>query len=144
MQIPARPCDGSRRNCTNRFLLPACRLLPEPLQRLPCATVPISGTPVNVMDGLQCSIGRFRQRLSRSTFRWPNCLVYAEDARGGLDSAYHLISYSPFPGSLTLNQIEEHWTSPPPASATHITTIERDPLAHFRRDLEVSGVHIGG
>jgi hypothetical protein len=27
--------------------------------------------PVNVMDGLQCSVGRFRQLLCHSAFRWP-------------------------------------------------------------------------
>jgi hypothetical protein len=106
-------------------------------------TVPISSTPVNVMDGLQCSVGQFRQLLCRAAFRWPNRLVYAKDAGGGLDSFYQLISYSPFPGGLTLNPIEEHWTSPAPASATRITIVARDPLAHFRRDLDATGVYIG-
>lgn len=106
-------------------------------------TIPLKKTPVNAMDGLQCYIGdMFDHFYCRSAFRWPDRLVSVE-AGAVANPLYTLISYSPFPAGISLNDsIEAHWADGPPASAGHATLIVKEPLAHLRRDLEVRGIRL--
>jgi hypothetical protein len=104
-------------------------------------TIPLKRTPVNAMDGLQCYLGdMFDHFYCRSAFRWPDRLVSVE--AGVLPNPlYTFVSYSPFPAGINLNDnIEAHWADGPPASAGHATVIVKEPLAHFRRDLEVRSI----
>jgi hypothetical protein len=105
-------------------------------------TIPLSSQPVYALDGIQCYLGEFAELFCRSAFRWPERLVYAQGADGSLNSLYQLVSYSPFPAALSVNPIEEHWTSGLPQAAKQVTIISRRPIAHLRRDLELEGVQI--
>jgi hypothetical protein len=87
--------------------------------------------------------GTVRGVFCRSAFRWPERLIYAQGADGSLNSLYQLISYSPFPSALSVNPIEEHWTSGLSQAAKQVTIISRRPIAHLRRDMELDGVRFG-
>jgi hypothetical protein len=97
------------------------------------------------MDGLQCYIGDiFNHVWCRSAFRWPDALVYAKFGTD-MNPLTPMISYSPFPAGMNLNDaIEAHWTSAPPSSTREVTIIVKEPIAHFHRDFEVRGVHLTG
>jgi hypothetical protein len=107
-------------------------------------TIPLSSEPVYALDGVQCYMGQFAELFCRSAFRWPERLIYAQGTDGSLNSLYRLISYSPFPATLSVNPIEEHWTSGLSQAAKQVTIISRRPIAHLRRDLELEGVRFGG
>lgn len=107
-------------------------------------TIPLSSEPVYALDGVQCYMGQFAELFCRSAFRWPERLIYAQGTDGSLNSLYRLISYSPFPATLSVNPIEEHWTSGLSQAAKQVTIISRRPIAHLRRDLQLEGVRFGG
>jgi hypothetical protein len=119
-------------------------------------TIPIQPARQTVADEFRCSTGEF-ERLSQfycaAPFRWPSKMVYAEVHEGQADSFYEMISYSPFPAALSLSPFETHsafattGTAPPSplgkSEATPIVTIiVKEPLAHFRRDLEATDLRL--
>lgn len=103
-------------------------------------SIPLKKTPVNVMDGLQCYSGDiFDHVYCRSAFRWPNRLVYSFNRVK--NPLYQLVSYSPFPSGISLNDnIEAHWADGP--SEKQVTIVVEEPLAHLHRDLEMRGVRL--
>ena len=105
-------------------------------------TILLQDTPVNVMDGLQCYSDIIADVLCRSAFRWPNLLVSASVGGANPNVFTQFISYSPFPASMHLNPIETRLASASTLSTHEVTIIASEPLAHFRRDFEVRGVHI--
>ena len=107
-------------------------------------TIPLGSRPVYALDGVECYMGQFAELFCRSAFRWPERLIYAQGADGSLNSLYQLISYSPFPAALSVNPIEEHWTSGLSRAAKQVTIISRRPIAHLRRDMQLEGVRFGG
>jgi hypothetical protein len=106
-------------------------------------TIPLGSRPVYALDGVECYMGQFAELFCRSAFRWPERLIYAQGADGSLNSLYQLISYSPFPSALSVNPIEEHWTSGLSQAAKQVTIISRRPIAHLRRDMVLDGVRFG-
>jgi hypothetical protein len=65
-------------------------------------TIPIRGSPVDVLDGLRCSIGQFSigefELLScGAAFRWPGQLIYAKVGSDGMIPFTRVVSYSPLP-----------------------------------------------
>ena len=107
-------------------------------------TIPLGSRPVYALDGVECYLGQFAELFCRSAFRWPERLIYAKGSDGSLNSLYELISYSPFPAALSVDPIEEHWTSGLSPAAKQVTIISRRPIAHLRRDLELKEVRFGG
>jgi len=105
-------------------------------------TIVLRDTPVNVMDGLQCYSSILGDLLCRSAFRWPNLLVRASVGGANPNVFTQFISYSPFPASMHLNPIETRLASASTLSTHEVTIIVSEPLAHFRRDFEVRGVHL--
>jgi hypothetical protein len=105
-------------------------------------SVPLRNTPVNVMDGLQCYAGDiFDHVYCRSAFRWPERMVYVSS--GLLHPVYQLISYSPFPSGISIDDaIEAHWADGPPSSASQVTIVVKEPLAHLSRNLEFRGIRL--
>jgi hypothetical protein len=119
-------------------------------------TIPIRPARQTVADEFRCFAGEF-ERLSQfycgAPFRWPAKMVYAEIREGQADSFYEMVSYSPFPVALGLSPIETHsafvtmGTAPPSPlgksdTASGVTIIVKQPLAHFRRDLEVRDLRL--
>jgi hypothetical protein len=119
-------------------------------------TIPIQPARQTVADEFRCSASEF-ERLSQfycaAPFRWPEKMVYAEIREGQADSFYEMVSYSPFPAALTLSSIETHsafvtvGTAPSSPlgkseSASSVTITVKQPLAHFRRDLEVKEIRL--
>ena len=102
-------------------------------------TIPIEPTPVNIMDGLQCSEGVFIQFSCRAVFRWPARRVYAAANGVASGSSFTSISYSPFPAELGFGAPERHSFSLPYA-ASRVTITTKEPLGHFRADLTIPNV----
>ena len=102
-------------------------------------TIPLQEKPVNVMDGLQCNTGVFGDILCRAAFRWPALLVGVKVGETGASSFTRFISYSPFPAGINLNPIKNGWASGTLAGREATFTV-KEPLAHFRRDLEIRNV----
>jgi hypothetical protein len=107
-------------------------------------TVTLRNGPVNVQDGLQCEEGPFTLEAEalfcRSMFRWPARLVYAQSGDQISDFSNTRISYSPFPSNMSLDPREVRWTDPVKTDA--VTIITKKPLAHFRRNFEMSGIKL--
>jgi len=112
-------------------------------------TIPLSDQPANALDGLQCYTDVVKAEWDvycRSAFRWPARLVSAKLRHTNANSFTQIISYSPFPASLSIEPVETRWASayaagPPPTKPVRdVTIIVEEPLAHFRRDFEVRGV----
>jgi hypothetical protein len=99
-------------------------------------TIPIQTTPVNVSDGLQCSISVFQYLSCRSAFRWPARLVYAKFRDGGMVPFTRLVSYSPVPGGLDLFTVESREVSLP-SGEREVTIVVTERLGSFHRDFEI-------
>lgn len=97
-------------------------------------TVQLQYEPMNVLRGMQCYKGSFELVRCRSVLRWPRQLleVRYDDYAGPIGP---LPSYSPFPGEMNLNPIDDRVVGPTPSGA--ITIEIREPIAHVRRDVEV-------
>lgn len=108
------------------------------------ATIPLRKKPVNVMDGLQCFVGDIFDHLyCRSAFRWPDRLVYAYTTPINQLPVYPLISYSPFPSGIGMDDaIEAHWTEGAVTGATEVKIVVKEPLAHLERTLEARGIRM--
>jgi hypothetical protein len=116
-------------------------------------TIPVRTELVSAQDGLRCrklefpaiNVGGARLDVGnlecQSFFRWPGKLVYANTGGGEMDFT-SLISYSPFPGTLSLNPRERH-TAGLQATATAASIITKRPLAHIRKDF-VSEITLPG
>jgi hypothetical protein len=100
-------------------------------------TIEVKKTPVYVMDGLQCSMGPYDRLLCRSAFRWPAELVTAN-----VSLLNQVSSYSPFPADMNLNPIKGYSVTGSPTSVSEVTFTFKEPLAHFRRDFEATGVDL--
>jgi hypothetical protein len=112
-------------------------------------TIPLSDQPANALDGLQCYTDVVKAEWDvycRSAFRWPARLFSAKLGRNNANSFTQIISYSPFPASLNIEPVETRWASayaagPPPTKPVRdVTIIVEEPLAHFRRDFEATGI----
>lgn len=107
--------------------------------------IPLQSEPLDVMDGLQCYLDKrfaFNYFTCRSAFRWPARLVYVQQGRA-VSSLGQLISYSPFPSGINFDDsIETRSTSEVSAYSPQVTVTVEEPLAHFRRDLEMANVHL--
>ena len=99
-------------------------------------TIPIQTIPVNVNDGLQCSISLFQHLSCRSAFRWPARLVYAKFRYGGLLPFTRSVSYSPIPAGFDLFTVESRQVSLP-AGDREVTIVITERLRSFRRDFEI-------
>jgi hypothetical protein len=97
-------------------------------------TLQLRYEPVNVLSGVQCYQGNYGLLRCRSALRWPPQLleVKYDDYEGPIGP---LPSYSPFPGEMNLNPIDDRPVGPAPSGA--ITIEIREPVAHVRRDVEV-------
>jgi hypothetical protein len=104
-------------------------------------TVPLQSKPVNVMDGLQCAIGALSDLHCASPFRWPARLVYAKFGETDIRSFTRLISYSPFPADLSLDNVEIDGVSRP-ASAREVTIVSKEPLENIRLNFEAPGIKL--
>jgi hypothetical protein len=105
------------------------------------ATIPLSHTPVNALDGLRCHLGIFDQFFCDAAFGWPARLVYARF--GEITSPLtESVSYSPFPSGLHLDPVETRWAPSLPRSAREVTVEVEEPLAHVRRNFEIQGVRM--
>jgi hypothetical protein len=98
--------------------------------------------PVNVTDSLQAfTRGDFVH--FRTVFRMPAQLINARI--GTLFTAdVSRVSYSPFPArpdETSLNPLNE-FSFGPPAVGSMVTVIRKDPIAHFIRTVELSGVRL--
>jgi hypothetical protein len=109
-------------------------------------TIPLQREPADVMDGLQCYLDRrvmFNYYTCRSAFRWPARLVYVSEG-SAVSALGQLMSYSPFPAGINIdNAIESRSTSQVSTSASQITISVEEPLAHFRRDVDIGNVRLG-
>jgi hypothetical protein len=110
-------------------------------------TIALQQQPVNVMDGLQCfEAGRQGDVLCRSAFRWPSSIIDARVTGSTASSFTQFISYSPFPANLTLNPVETRWasayTATKPLEVREVTISLKEPIAHVRRDLELTNVPV--
>jgi hypothetical protein len=111
-------------------------------------TIPFQEAPANVMDGLQCFVGLFKELNCRSIFRWPRRRVYGKSGKFGDESVIRAVSYSPFPAEFGFNPVEQHsFQLPPPppplaspdlAPQAIITT--REPLSHFRANAAIPNI----
>lgn len=103
-------------------------------------TIPLQKQPLEVADGLRCSLSIFGRFACESPFRWPARLVYVQTG-AAVSSLEQLISYSPFPAGINLDDdIQTHWTTDvSPFAATATITVKR-PIAHFRRDIKVDNI----
>jgi hypothetical protein len=108
-------------------------------------TIPLQGEPLDVMDGLQCYLDKkftFIYFTCRSAFHWPARLVYVQQGQA-LSSLGQLISYSPFPSGINLDDsIETRSTSEISAYSPQVTITVKEPLAHFRRDFEIGNIRL--
>jgi hypothetical protein len=97
-------------------------------------TIQLQYMPMNVLPGVQCYKSNFDLVRCRSALRWPRQLleVKYEHWTGTIGP---LPSYSPFPGEMNLNPIDDRTVGP--ASSGPITILIREPIAHVRRDIEV-------
>ncbi len=123
-------------------------------------TIPITlGSPAATQDGLRCQSNRFTDRsrpvppppglptqrwysadtiFCTSLFQWPRKLVYADSRDSRADFANTRISYAPFAWGLSLDPVEVRWSEL--VGSGKVTILTRKPLAHFRRDFELTGV----
>ena len=105
--------------------------------------IPLEQTPVNVMDGLQCSEGVFIQFNCRSIFRWPRRRVSAAAGSGPSGLPVSSISYSPFPAELGFGSVERHSFSVPYKAAI-VTITTREPVSHFRAEVTIRDIRLSG
>lgn len=110
-------------------------------------TLPLSDEPANALDGLQCYTDAVKAEWDvycRSAFRWPARLVYAKLGDSSANSFTQIVSYSPFPATLSIEPVETRWASAfafgPTPTVRDVTIVVEEPLAHFRRDFEARGV----
>jgi hypothetical protein len=99
-------------------------------------TIPIRSTPVNVSNGMQCSIGVFQQLSCRSAFRWPARLVYANFRDREMLPFTRAVSHSPFPAGLGFDAVESREV-PVPGGEHQVTIVVKEPLASLRHDFEI-------
>jgi hypothetical protein len=105
-------------------------------------TIRLQGQPVDVMDGLRCSLGIFNRFACEAPFRWPDRLVYVQTG-GALSSLGYLTSYSPFPSGVNLDDaIETRWTTDVSPFASEATVTVKEPIGHFRRAIEFDNVRL--
>jgi hypothetical protein len=114
-------------------------------------TLPLSDEPANALDGLQCYTDVVKAEWDvycRSAFRWPARLVYAKLGDANANSFTQIVSYSPFPASLSMEPVETRWASAfasgPPATVRDVTIVVKEPLAHLRREFDARGVQLDG
>ena len=78
----------------------------------------------------------------RSAFRWPARLVYVQQGQA-VSSLGQLISYSPFPSGINLDDsIETRSTSTVSVDTPRVTITFKEPVSHLRRDFEIGNVHL--
>ncbi len=120
---------------------PSCRNAQHPRCSMLRWFRPWPGSPgapllrhLNVLRGVHCYKGNFGLARCRSALRWPPQLleVKYDDYAGPIGP---LPSYSPFPGEMNLNPIDDRGVGPAPSGDILIAI--REPTAHLRRDLEV-------
>ncbi|MGH9575700.1 MAG: hypothetical protein ACRD40_19500 [Candidatus Acidiferrales bacterium] len=108
-------------------------------------TIPLQMKPIDVTDGLQCNLAKpatFDYFECRSPFRWPDKLVLVQQQGQETIPLSLLISYSPFPAGINLDDaVETRWTSRISLLDPHITVIVKKPL-HFRRDFEIDNLRL--
>jgi hypothetical protein len=101
-------------------------------------TYPLQQEPFNVTDSLQgFTYGDFVH--FRAAFRMPAQLINARIGNMFMADVAR-ISYSPLPArpdETSLNPLRE-FSFGPPAVGSVITVVRRDPIAHFRRNVEFS------
>ncbi|HEY6467484.1 MAG TPA: hypothetical protein VIY69_15900 [Candidatus Acidoferrales bacterium] len=103
-------------------------------------TIPLQKQPVEIADGLRCELSIFSRFACASAFRWPARLVYVQTG-AAVGSLGQLISYSPFPAGLNLDDdIQAHWTTDVSPFVSAATVIVKRPIAHFRRDIEIDDI----
>jgi hypothetical protein len=112
-------------------------------------TIAVSDQPANALDGLQCYTDNVKAEWDvycRSAFRWPARLVFAKLGHTNANSFQQIVSYSPFPATLGIEPVETRWASAygsgPAPIVRDVTILTEEPLAHFRRDFETTGVRL--
>ena len=107
-------------------------------------SIPMDKKPVNVIDSLQCFLAGLpaKQYLCRAPFRWPAGIVSAAFSENNVRPLGRVVSYSPFPASLSLNPVEVRAPFGTPSLGTDVTISIKEPLAHIRRDFEFTGIQI--
>ncbi len=106
-------------------------------------TAQLTTRPVNFQDGIQCAVGvvgAIDTLFCRSMFRWPARLVYAKSGamEDGLQNT--LISYSPFPAELSLNNLEVRTGGT--VRGRELTIVTKRPLSHFWVNLRAAGIQL--
>lgn len=108
-------------------------------------TIPLQMKPVDVTDGLQCNLAKsatFEYFECRSPFRWPDRLVLVQQQGQEAVPLSVLISYSPFPSGINLDDaVETRWTSRISILDPSVTVIVKKPV-HFRRDFEIDNLRL--
>ncbi len=108
-------------------------------------TITLRTKPSDVMDRIQCFAGYLNNVVCQSPFRWPGELVSQKSGAGHSDLT-RLISYSPFPATLSLAPIAWEGTamySETPLPADRPVTIQvEEPVAHLRREVEVDNLYL--
>lgn len=97
-------------------------------------TFRLGQTPINIEPGLQ-AYARGENLRFRLAFHQPKKLIYARIGTF-MDSVGQWVSYSPFPADGTLSPVWETAFGPP-LSGPEVNVISKEPLAHFRRDVEL-------
>jgi len=107
-------------------------------------TIPVQTKPIDV-DGLQCNLAKsatFDYFECRSPFRWPDRLVMVQQQGQEAVPLSVLVSYSPFPAGISLDDaIETRWTSRVSMLDPSVTVTVKKPV-HFRRDFEIDNLHL--
>ncbi len=108
-------------------------------------TIPLQTRPIDVTDGLQCHLAKsatFDYFECRSPFGWPDRLVSVQQHGQEPVPLSIVISYSPFPSGINLDDdVETRWTSRISILDPNITVIVKRPV-HFRRDFEIDNLRL--
>jgi hypothetical protein len=97
--------------------------------------------PVHVPGVGLCSLyadDQFQAVRCRSAMRAPSNLLLVKLGIGGEDRTFAGMSYSPLPADSSISPLHWYWH---PASAND-SLISLEPLAHFRRDIELRGINL--
>jgi hypothetical protein len=99
--------------------------------------------------------GRSGAGRARQIFKWmhgnpgaqrPARLIYVKLGHTNANSFTQLVSYSPFPASLSIDPVYTRWASAfaagPPPTVRDVTIVVEEPLAHLRRDFEAHDVQL--
>jgi hypothetical protein len=100
--------------------------------------------PVDVIDGLRCSLFPFppQRVLCAVPFRWPSEVIAANFSAADYRAFGQVSSYSPFPAGLGLYPIDSRVPFGTPPVGHEVGIRIQEPIAHIRRDVQLSGVHI--